>query len=87
MSKNRLILYRDVGGLHFECGNGELITDANPDYKNFYYTWSDKGGSGKALGYCRKSNSELQEPQHYFAPTDKKLESLAVYGPAPSLAK
>jgi len=87
MSKNTLILYRDVAGLHCACGNGELITDANPDYKNFYFTWSDKGASGKALGYCRKCNSELQEPQHYFAPAEKKSELLAVYGPAPPLTE
>jgi hypothetical protein len=87
MSKNALILYHDVGGLHCECGNGELITDTNQDYKTFYLTWSDKGPSGKALGYCRKCNSEMQEPKHYFAPADKKAELLANFGPAPSLTK
>jgi hypothetical protein len=35
MSKNALLIYRDVDGLHCECENGELITDANPDYKTF----------------------------------------------------
>lgn len=87
MSKNALILYHDVAGLHCECGNGELITDTNSDYKTFYYTWSTAGGRGKALGYCRECNSELQEPQHYFAPADKKDELLVAYGPAPTIAK
>lgn len=87
MSKNALIIYRDVGGLHCECGNGELITDANPDYKTFYYTWSTSSGRGKALGYCRKCNSELQEPIHIFAHAEKKDELLAEFGPAPAQAK
>jgi hypothetical protein len=87
MSKNALIIYRDVAGLHCECGNGELITDANPNYKTFYFAWSTSSGSGKAVGYCRKCNSELQEPIHIFAPADKKAELLATFGPAPSTAK
>lgn len=86
MSKNALIIYRDVAGLHCECGNGELITDGNPDYKTFYFTWSTSSGSGKALGYCRKCNSELQEPMHIFAPAGKKAELLAEFGPAASTA-
>lgn len=87
MSKNALILYRDVAGLHCECGNGELITDDNPSYKTFYYTWSTSSGSGKALGYCQNCNSELQEPTHIFAPADRKAELLARFGPAPNHIK
>ena len=84
MSKNKLILYRDVAGLHCECGNGELITDDNPSYKTFYYTWSTSSGSGKALGYCHKCNSELQEPTHIFAPADRKTGLLEKFGPPPA---
>ncbi|MDO8728522.1 MAG: hypothetical protein Q7K26_01375 [bacterium] len=83
MSKNALIIYRDVGGLHCECGNGEVITDANPTYKKFYFTWSDKGTKGKASGYCRKCNSELQEPQHRNAPLGRKTALLSEFGDPP----
>lgn len=81
---NALIVYRDIAGLHCECGNGELITDANPSYKTFYYTWSTKTGRGKALGYCRKCGSELQEPISVFAPADKRDELLEKFGPQPT---
>lgn len=81
MNKNKLILYRDVAGLHCECGNGELITDDNPSYKSFYYTWATSSGSGKALGYCHKCNSELQEPMHIYAPADRKTGLLEQFGP------
>jgi len=84
MKNNALIIYRDVAGLHCECGNGELITDENPSYKTFYYTWSTASGSGKALGYCHKCHSELQEPLHIFAPTEKRADLLAAFGPAPT---
>ena len=87
MSKNALIIYHDVGGLYCECGNGEVINDSNQDYKTFYYTWSDNGAGGRALGCCLNCNSEIQEPKHYFAPADKKAELLAVFGPAPSQKK
>lgn len=87
MSKNALIIYHDVAGLHCECGNGELITESNPSYKAFYYTWSTASGSGKALGYCRKCNSELQEPTHMFAPAGKKAELLATFGAQPTTTK
>lgn len=83
-NKNALIVYRDVAGLHCECGNGELITDSHPKYETFYYTWSTRSGSGKALGYCLKCDSELQEPKSMFAPADQREDLLKKYGPQPS---
>lgn len=81
MSKNTLIIYSDVGGLHCECGNGEVRVGENLTYKTFQYFWTYRGARGKALGSCLKSNSELQEPEHCVAPADKKADLLARFGP------
>ncbi|MDY0977718.1 hypothetical protein SOM61_22405 [Massilia sp. CFBP9012] len=80
MSKNVLIIYSELDGLHCECGNGEVRTGDGLTYKTFRYFWTDRGAKGKALGCCLKCNSDLQEPEHRVAPADKKADLLATFG-------
>ncbi|MFD2366725.1 hypothetical protein [Pseudoduganella sp. GCM10020061] len=79
MSKNVAFIYTGISGLFCQCGNAEVITNANPRYQRFGSWWETSGARGQSKVTCRKCNSDTHTPEVRPQPADVRDRLQAAY--------